>query len=106
MNGSVLYMDSGINRGRGDATPGPPARGAGRFPLQRWFALVDFLPGGGACRDHMWSRDPIPSPARGHLYDVHFGYQEAVMDWPCKCLEPIVTDSPARGAWIEHQSWL
>src|SRR5450759_630473 len=64
--------------------PATTSEGAGRFPLQRWFVLVDFLPGGGACRDHMWPRDPIASPARGHLYDVHFGYQEAVMDWPCK----------------------
>ena len=31
MNGSVLYMDSGINRGRGDATPRPPARGRADF---------------------------------------------------------------------------
>src|ERR1035437_5317641 len=82
-----VHGSHSINRGRGDATTRPPARGRADFQSGAGSFSLTFSRGG-ACRDHTWSRDYISSPARGHR--VSRGGDNR----PWKCLEFNVTDSP------------
>src|ERR1035437_6483383 len=84
MNGSVPYMDPGVNqvdvamrpRNYRQRMPGGCSRAA-------WLDLVHFRRGG-SCRDHTWPCVHISSPARGHL--VALWVSRGGDNWSCKCL--------------------
>src|ERR1039457_6814872 len=65
MNGSVPYMDPGVDQV--DVAMRPRnGNVSGRCSRAGWLDLVGFLRGG-SCRDHTWPCVHISSPARGHL---------------------------------------